>query len=326
MPLNKIRKPILFQGKISEQEYFEGWYYKQGSSDGKYAICFIPGISLHHGDSHCFLQYISTNLDQSGIRSTKTGYKRYSLTEFSYNNNPFMVRISNSIFTESMISIDLSDDDTWMKGVVEFGSLSPIKTSIQSPNIMGYFAYMPWMECYHGVISMEHTLEGQMNVDGRELSFSGGIGYIEKDWGSSFPQKYIWVQCNQFEDKSHEVSLFCSVADIPFMKHVFVGFICSIMVDKKEYRFATYNHSKLTLERVSNQEVSLLLESKEAMLHIEGCINAVGGLIAPNKGRMQETIKEGLSGEIKIRFYRRGELLYEGASQMAGIEIEGWMK
>ncbi|MCK7537696.1 MAG: tocopherol cyclase family protein [Marinilabiliales bacterium] len=29
--------------------------------------------------------------------------------------------------------------------------------------------------------------------------FSGGRGYIEKDWGHSFPSAYVWMQSNHFQ-------------------------------------------------------------------------------------------------------------------------------
>jgi tocopherol cyclase len=35
-------------------------------------------------------------------------------------------------------------------------------------------------------------------VGGRRVDFSGGSGYIEKDWGRSFPRAWIWAQSNTF--------------------------------------------------------------------------------------------------------------------------------
>jgi len=81
---------------------------------------------------------------------------------------------------------------------------------------MGIFAYIPKMECSHGVVSMNHGLEGILKINGEEIDFTGGKGYIEKDWGTSFPKQYIWIQCNNFKNQTTRV--FSSVADIPFMR------------------------------------------------------------------------------------------------------------
>ncbi len=52
----------------------------------------------------------------------------------------------------------------------------------------------PAMECYHGVVSMYHLLSGHLEINGDKVDFSGGKGYIEKDWGRSMPSDWIWIQ------------------------------------------------------------------------------------------------------------------------------------
>ena len=44
------------------------------------------------------------------------------------------------------------------------------------------------MECYHGIVSMDHTVNGLIEINNEKIDFSEGRGYIEKDWGRSFPQ------------------------------------------------------------------------------------------------------------------------------------------
>ncbi|MCJ7691023.1 MAG: hypothetical protein MUO60_17155, partial [Clostridiaceae bacterium] len=160
MWLNKITHPLLFQGSSKSEEYFEGWYYKQISRDEKRVISFIPGISLFNNDIHSFVQYIFVSLDKNNKKTIKTGYVKYSIKDFKYNNSPFMLQVGDNIFTESMISINITDYDLHIEGMLKFGSFTPIKKSILSPNIMGHFAYIPKMECYHGIVSMNHLVNG----------------------------------------------------------------------------------------------------------------------------------------------------------------------
>ena len=153
MWLNKIKDPILFQGNNKSKGYFEGWYYKQISKDEKRVISFIPGISLFNNDVHCFVQYIFVNLDDNKKKTIKTGYVKYPLKDFKISNSPFRLQIGENIFTESMISIKLLDRDLHIEGTLKLGSLTPIKRSILSPNIMGYFAYIPKMEFIMGLLA-----------------------------------------------------------------------------------------------------------------------------------------------------------------------------
>lgn len=62
-------------------------------------------------------------------------------------------------------------------------------------DIMGPFRFLPGMECSHGVISMGHSLEGKLDLNGKRIDFSGGTGYVETDRGRSFPSAYLWTQC-----------------------------------------------------------------------------------------------------------------------------------
>jgi tocopherol cyclase len=323
MWLNKIRKPLLFQGNNKGERYFEGWYYKQISKDHKSVISFIPGISLFDNDAHSFIQYIYVSLDENSNKTIKTGYVKYPVKDFKFNNNPFMLQIEDNIFTESIISIKIVDKNINIEGTLELGSFTPIKKSIFTPNIMGFFAYIPKMECYHGIVSMNHGVKGILMINNEQVDFNNGKGYIEKDWGTSFPERYIWIQCNNF--KNNNTSIFCSIADIPFMGKSFLGYIINLVIDGKEYRFATYNNSKLKIQSITKEKITLLLEDSKTKLKIEAYLNETGELIAPQKGRMQKIVKEEVSGKVKINLYNKQTgIVYEDICYMAGIEVVGF--
>lgn len=324
MPKN-IRTPILFQGDLKQTNYFEGWYYKQVSQDQRTSLSFIPGISLNKSDEHSFIQYILVKINNSGQTSTLTGYIRYPLETFHYQNNPFEVRIGTSIFSEHQVQINLKDQHIAINGRLDLGPLLPIEQSILMPNIMGIFAYTPKMECYHGVISMSHELKGQLTINEEEFQFKNGKGYIEKDWGSSFPKRYIWLHSNHFVES--ETSLFFSIAHIPFYITEFEGFICNLIHRGTEYRFATYNLSRCTIDEVSSKHVRLRLENRKAKLEIMAEVSDSAELIAPVKGIMQKTIKEGMSGILSIRLVNKqtGEI-YQDIGQNAGVEIVDYQK
>lgn len=316
----KINNPILFQGNLEKKNYFEGWYYKQVTADQKIRLSFIPGVSLNKTDSHSFIQYILVNNGNNGEVVIHTGYIRYELDEFLQQNKPFRVQIGRSVFTEEHIYIDIADERFSFQGEIKLGHFHPIICSRIQPNIMGPFAYIPKMQCYHGVISMMHELTGSLKINGKKLDFSQGRGYIEKDWGNSFPKEYIWLHSNHF--KNTKTSLFFSIAHIPFYITEFEGFICNLVVDGKEYRFATYNQSSCTIRDISADSVNVRLENKNARLDLSAKVSGQGKLIAPVSGIMEKTIKEGISGIIDLRLEDKitGEV-YEDTGHNAGVEI-----
>lgn len=323
MILRKITNPIVFQGNLNKEHYFEGWYYKQVSSTEKYVISFIPGISLFNNDYHSFIQYIYSGLDEKNNRVVKSGYFKFPLTAFEFKDNPFIVKTGENVFSETMINVKLVDDKINIQGTLRFDSITPIKKSILMPNIMGFFAYMPNMECYHGVISMNHSLSGVLKINNEEVDFSNGKGYIEKDWGTSFPKEYIWIQCNNFKNKV--VSVTCSIANVPFVKGSFRGFICNVLIDGKEYRFATYNSSKLKVKNIDDGNIVIILENRKAVLKIEGVSKEPISVIAPKNGEMIKKINEEIAGEVKVKLYNKeNKVVYKDIGTIAAMEVVGF--
>ena len=311
-----------YQGGGRKKKYFEGWYYKQVSEDEKTAVSFIPGISLSQQDPHCFVQYIISQEDEAGRKMIKTGYCRYSSEEFQFRDEPFLLRIGNSFFTETEVHVELSDAGSSIKAGFRLGPFTSIKRTLFMPNIMGFFAYLPKMECCHGVISMKHQVQGSLWIDGRQIDFGKGNGYLEKDWGTSFPERYIWLQCCNFSND--RVSVVFSAADIPLYGHTFLGFICNLTIDRQEYRFATYNGSRLKLEQVTDREAVLTLTHRNTALKLEAYANDPRELVSPIKGQMSGRIKEDPSGILKICLTDQGgRMIYEDTRHMAGIELHG---
>ncbi|QQP69641.1 hypothetical protein JHE06_08450 [Carnobacterium sp. CS13] len=317
---DKLTNPILFQGNLKKKPYFEGWYFKQVSADERQIVSLIPGISLNKAESHSFVQYIVVLVDKNQQKITRTGYVEYPIEAFTYQNDPFQITIGSNIFTESGVSVHLKDEQITIVGSLDFGPLYPIEKSFFTPNIMGAFAYIPKMECSHGVISMNHAVRGSLLVNGKQMELTHGKGYIEKDWGSAFPREYVWIQSNHFQNPS--TSVFFSEAYIPFLGSSFEGFICNLVMDNKEYRFATYRRDKCKLEKINADTVKVKLENKEACLTLEASIMQQGELKAPTNDGMHKTIKEGLSGKLRLQLeLKKEKRTYTDVSVSSGIEI-----
>lgn len=324
MMFKYIREPMLFQGRNKSRRYFEGWYIKQVSTDLSCTISVIPGIAKDVVDPHAFVQTI-INREVDGKAVISTHYHRFPSEKFVFTDAPFSVRIGSNKFSADGIELDLSDEDYTLRGVIKFSEFTKIKTSAVLPNSMGYYAYIPFMECYHGIVSMNHRLEGSLVLDGKEISFNSGKGYIEKDWGTSFPKEYIWIQSNSFERQ--DVSFMCSIANVPFLGLSFQGFICNITLGDQEYRFANYNSSKILKNDYKKNAISITLIKGNLRLDVSAKMQEGGILKAPKNGAMQHTIKEGLNGVVSVKLTRNsGDILFEGEGNPCGIEIEKRVK
>lgn len=319
MILKLINEPILFQGRKKHRKYFEGWYFKQVSSDLKKSINIISGITKDTCDTHAFIQTIISISDDSNKR-LESHYHKFSIDDFKYNDDSFSLQICKNTFNCDGIRLELIDSAYSLSGEINFSQFTKIKTNPICPNIMGYYSYLPFMECYHGIISMNHYLEGSLLLNEEEIDFSYGKGYIEKDWGISFPKEYIWLQSNNF--KQSDASLMCSIANIPFIGNSFQGFICNLSICNEEYRFASYNHSKLLKLSYTENVINITLSKSNLKLELSAKMYDSEKLKAPKNGSMSNTIKEGLNGVVDVKLVKKsGEILFKDVGNPCAIEI-----
>ncbi|MDX1379417.1 MAG: tocopherol cyclase family protein, partial [Anaerolineales bacterium] len=235
--IRRVLNPAWYHGHRARPPFFEGWYYKLVDASGRHKMAVIPGIFLGRPDqeSHAFIQILD------GVTSA-SHYASYPTGAFSAKPDAFAVRIAGSSFGLQRLVLDIDQPDLKVTGEIRLGALIPWPVSLLSPGIMGWYAWIPMMECFHGVLSMDHALEGTLRFNGEEIDFTGGRGYLEKDWGRAFPRGYIWFQSNHFGQPG--ISLTASVAIIPWVRRPFPGFIIGFHHDGTLYRFATYNGAR----------------------------------------------------------------------------------
>jgi len=309
----KIFNPQVFQGSLKKKKYFEGWYFKHVSESLDYVISIIPGISLSKDDAHSFIQVID------GITG-KTYYITYPIEKFHASKNTFDVTIGESHFSESSMDLNISEDDLTLNGQFFYDKRSPYPFSLLSPGIMGWYSYVPFMECYHGVVSVNHEIRGSINYNNKEISFNNGRGYIEKDWGKSFPESWIWLQCNSF--KEDHSSLMVSVAKIPWLGKFFIGFLCFVYLNNEYYMFSTYNNSTIENLQLTESGISLIMKNKDFSLEVQSKGNKSGILAAPQEGSMSRRIKESVDADVDyILRNTQGIVIHEDHGQRAGLEI-----
>jgi tocopherol cyclase len=308
-----LYRPEIFQGNLKMKNYFEGWYFKHASLDLKQVYSFIPGVSLTENDPHAFIQVIN------GITG-KTDYITYPLEKFTWDKKSLYLKIGDSVFTENRIDLNIENEDLNVAGLIEYSNIVKYPKSLFSPGIMGWYSFVPFMECKHGIISVNHGLTGAITVDNNRLDFNGGKGYIEKDWGTSFPEAWLWVQANNFNDDN--TSFTFSVAKIPWRKKFFAGFIAFLYYNKEFYLFSTYNNSLLTEIHHSGDTINFTLKNHRSILKVSVIKNSFGELRAPAWGNMTRRIKESIDSVVRISLFdKHNNLLYNDTGKRAGLEV-----
>ncbi|MGB2305608.1 MAG: tocopherol cyclase family protein [Flavobacteriaceae bacterium] len=316
MLLNQIHaiwNPECYHGWGKSKRFFEGWYYKIISSDQKHALAIIPGIAMdENGKKQAFIQVLDG-------RNLKASYHKFDAQEFIPKPKTHDLQIGKNRFTNDSIELDLPG----LKGSLRFRNRSPWPSSWNSPGIMGPFSFVPFMECYHGILSMDHSIEGSLVHQDKVISFEQGRGYMEKDWGHSFPEGYVWMQSNHFSKTG--ISIKASIAKIPWIGSSFIGYIAGVLIDGKLIQFTTYNKTQLKQCSISKKEMVIEMENSSHKLWIRAEREKATPLAAPIAGFMDARIEESMNAKIHLKLIQKktGEILLEDTGTSAGIEVAG---
>ena len=303
--------PDMYHGWGKRKRYFEGWYFKLVSPCRDAAFAVIPGISHDaDGSSKAFIQVMD------GLQR-KAAYHEFAAEDFCPSPHQFELRLGGNFFSRERLLLELPE----LEGELLLHNPFPWPSRLLAPGIMGWYSFVPFMECYHGVVSVDHSLSGTLKVHGSEVDFSGGKGYIEKDWGRSFPSAWIWIQTNDF-DEAGRTSLMASVANIPWLKSSFIGFIVGFLHEGRLHEFATYNGAKMDIS-VEGRVVSLSFRRKKMELRLTAHQAEGTPLIAPIEGAMAGKVNESLTARVEVELISAGTVLFSQTGETAGMEMAG---
>jgi hypothetical protein len=307
--------PDRCHGRRRRRGFFEGWYYKLVGASGARTLAVIPGLFLSRDGRNRF-GFVMT------VDGSRVALTRYPMADVEARSDRFDLRIGANRFSAGELSLDLDAGGIPWRGTLSFTDRAPWPVTWTSPGAMGWYAYMPFMECFHGVVSLDHRIDGALDVGQARIDLAGGRGYTEKDWGRNFPSSWVWMQANHFEVPG--VSLFASVAIIPFLGTTFGGSIVGLQLDGQLYRFATYTGARVRALDVEPARVRVVVEDRRHRLEMEASRGPTVRLFGPTADDMVPRVDECLASPIAVRLsLLGGPVLFEGRSPIGALEAQG---
>ena len=312
----KIRSlfvPQMYQGWGNTRKYFEGWYFKVVNANETKAFAFIPGISMNlSGEKQAFIQVLDG-------RKKSAIFFPFEASLFLPSGTDFRVNVGNNFFSANRMKLDLPS----VTGELAFSDNREWPNPWYSPGIMGPYTFAPFMECNHGIVSLDHSITGSLVIDGEITDFTGGRGYIEKDWGHSFPSAYIWMQSNHFSAPG--ISFKASVARIPWLTGNFTGFISGLLFDNRLYSFTEYGGGRLIRLAVTGSGVQMEFRSRTHILNLTAPTDTATPLASPVRGFMGGRIEESMTSVISLTLSEKlsGRVIFTGEGRNASIEVSG---
>lgn len=171
--IQRVLHPDWYHGHHKRPPFFEGWYFKLIDASEQHRYAVIPGIFLSDDPEkyHAFVQVLD------GLTGA-AAYFRFPPEAFMAAENDFDVKIGPNRFRRDGISLNLEGDTLALKGDLRFENTVPYPVTWTRPGIMGPFGWLTFMECYHGVVSLDHRIDGALSLGDQSLDFSGGRGRV----------------------------------------------------------------------------------------------------------------------------------------------------
>ena len=298
-----------FHGLGKRPPFFEEWHFKHVCDDC--ALILIPGVSLNsRGDAAtAFLQVVTDR------RSYNIPFE---LSEFKASDDRLDICIGNSRFTAEGVTLNIRKNEMEIYGELRYSDFS----RIEKHGIMGPLSYFSFFDCYQEIISMQHSLTGNITINGAVYNFDGGKGYIEQQHGRTFPESFIRYQSCDFLS-APTASCVLVAADLPLKLIPVKGVAAVCSVDGHEYKLATYNGAVIEDITESGGETQIIVRRNEYVLRVRVEDNCSVPINAPYVGGMDRIIFECPRAMSHVRLECGDTVILDDEGKNAGFVKSG---
>ena len=172
-------------------------------------------------------------------------------------------------------------------------------------------------------ITMAHGLAtGWVEWGDRRYNFSDAPAYSEKNWGTSFPSKWFWLNCNSFENQSElAVTAAGGVREILGWQET-VGLI-GIHYQGEFYEFAPWN-SKISWNVAPWGNWQVKATSDRYSVSLIGSTDLNGSYVrTPTAKGLVLNCRDTNRGKLSIELRNKHKTIVKAESDLAGLEVGG---
>lgn len=307
----KASNPAPYHGQNKDRTFFEGWYYKIDLQESEFTFIVIVGIAMSaKGAKEAFIQF-------GDSKTGKPRYYAFDASEFSASSKSFELSLGKNYFTRDRVKLNLAD----LQIDLIFSEHRTWDSSVYIPNIMGPLSYLRNLDCHHNVLSLRNKFHGSIRYNGVSISLDGALGYIEKEWGKSFPKAHIWMQSNTLEQS--DLSLSLAIGKMRFLNKEIPAYAALLQGSNHKSLFATYRLNRFKFKE-SLEGYNLNFSSARYALQISFNYEGAMPLLSPNRDGMKGLVEESLQSEIRMKLKDRFQKVYLiDTCGTASVEIVG---
>ena len=287
----------------------EGWFWRITDSDTGRAVVVLCGVNRHpDGD----WATVALALHPGGVVKSAAldeAHARRDCFELAAGTQPE----SRIEATADRLSVDLDGAHVDMQ----------ITDSYSWPKAFGgggVFSAVPFLNQYWHPYRLRATATGTVRADGEEWSFDGARAYSEKNWGAGFPDRWWWGQAHDFDDADISVAFSGGVLSLGPI----AGSVGGVVVRLGE-RLIRITPPDRVRSEVGTDTWAVRATSLRHRVELFGDGRHLPPHVLPvplpAERRNVDTDFEHLAGRLHCVVRERGKVLFEGTSEMAGLEV-----
>jgi hypothetical protein len=291
------------------QPSFEGFYCKVAKPDGT-TIAVICGFARTKEKSYAFIQI--------GSHFCATKYFEYPIDSLNINKEGFSFSIEQHQISMQGISIRETDCEINLT----FDNFIAWKRTLLKPSIMGALTYVPFVECKHDIVGPHFNASGTVKIEEQIIHFTSDAGYIDRNWGKSFPKKYCWGHLSGFSDDSISIQFAKGSPKWLWLTiPVHIGFL---YINGEITTFKSWRGAKIQI--TNTEDLSVCLRNLKYEVQLLFTRDKKFQLKAPDHGNIEEEIMEYAGNPTRVKIFKRNrripnELIYDETVLNSTLEI-----
>jgi tocopherol cyclase len=184
----------------------------------------------------------------------------------------------------------------------------------------GVFSAIPFLNQYWHPYYLGGKASGTVEYDGERWSFEGAKLYAERNWGAGFPLRWWWGQAHDFGDDDVCVAFSGGLLSLGPIARDVNGIVVRLgtkvirMTPPVLVRSTTGDNQWYLRGRSPRYEIVLAGDGRHLPPHVLP-------VPLPAHRRNIDTDFEHLGGRLRCTVRERGRLLFDGTSELAGLEV-----
>lgn len=284
--------PAGLRGEFGKNRYFEGWFQKVFSKQHNASFIVIYGYATDNApEKFGFIQVYIPNDGPHILYFRKD--------EISCDNANHSIRMGENLLTTE--SLRISTDDISLN--LNMKNNLPIPTF---KNSMGYAYYVPTLPCYHSVMNESHYVTGEIQSASQHFQLEHDLGYMEKNWGTSFPKRYCWLQAVNPLDP--QTSLLFSQAKIEWIGKTFTRHVGHLRLDGKKIDLRELRKCTIITKVLDESNHRIQISGRNIMMEIHISFQDKVIFKGPAEGNMSRDIIHHTDALIDVKLNVHGTL------------------